>query len=162
MRTTSAVKKRIGWNHRRSIREWMRWGSRRWWWRGVYDSSTRRHIGMEEGNTWVIGRINTIMVGEFMLFKVVRNMIASVLSDKGGVGLVTRASKSSINHRNQVASVVNRGITCNSAFALKLKSAVCFFVFWAMRKPSRKHSQYKGTSELVHRNKRETVRGSST
>ena len=102
------------------------------------------------------------MVGEFMIFKVVRNMIASVLSDKGGVGLVTKTSKSSNNHRNQVTSVVNRGITCNSAFALKLKSTVCFFVFWAMRKPSRKHSKYKGTSELVHRNKRETVRGSST
>ena len=68
-----------------------------------------------------------------MLHIVARN---TVPSDKRVVGILTETPKSYNNHRNQVTSIAKRAR--KSASALEHDTAVCFFVFQAMREPPRK------------------------
>jgi hypothetical protein len=62
---------------------------------------------------------------------------AFVLSEKRGASAVAEIAKFSNNLRNRVTFAVNRAIARNSASALEWETAVCFFVFQAMREPPR-------------------------
>lgn len=64
-------------------------------------------------------------------------LIAHVLSDKRGVGVVEETPKSSSNQRSQVTSAVKKAMARNSASVLERETAVCFSVFQAMREPPR-------------------------
>ena len=79
------------------------------------------HIGAYEGS------IDTNMLGELCCTGSCTILIAPVLSDNRGVGVVIETKK--ILKQPSYAFVVKRAIVCNSAFALEGKSAICFFIF---------------------------------
>jgi hypothetical protein len=73
--------------------------------------------------------VNANVFGEFMLDGSRAILIAPVLSEKRGVGVVTGTPRSSRSHRSQVASVVTVAIARSSASTLERETTICFLVF---------------------------------